>query len=162
MNPLANSHRPGVVPRSRLLPLVSIGLLGVLAYTVGTHWPVRPVYDAAAPADCDLARGPCTAVFPDGASIRLAFDADRLTPLHPLPASVTVDGTDADAAHIEFSGIDMNMGLVTQELDRIGDGEFAGQVTLPVCVRGSMKWRAYVTAAAGAHYRALFVFETRR
>ena len=150
----------------RLIAPVVISILGLLAYATGNYWTARPgqtVYEAAAPGDCDLATGPCTAVFPDGASIRLRFDADRLTPLLPLSTSAITSGIDVETVDIEFSGVDMNMGLIRQVLDRNTDGTFANHVTLPVCVRGSMQWHAYVTAHGNdADYRASFLLEMRR
>lgn len=166
MNPITDNRWVAELPRGLLLWLMAIGLPGLLAFAIGTHWQARaerPVFHAAAADDCDLARAPCTAHFPDGASIRLAFDADRLTPLYPLATLAIVRGIDANDVSIEFSGVDMNMGLVTQQLAGAGDNAFSGSITLPVCVRGQMRWRAHVAADTGdAVYRANFLFDTGR
>jgi hypothetical protein len=166
LNPITDNRQVAVLPRGLLLWLISIGLPGLLAFAIGTHWQAwteRPVFHAAAADDCDLARAPCTARFLDGASIRLAFDADRLTPLHPLATLATVGGIDANDVGIEISGVDMNMGLVTQQLTGAGNNAFSGSITLPVCVRGQMRWRAHVAAhTSNAVYRANFLFDTGR
>ena len=141
-------------------------LLGAVAYLVTSTWPrlfPQPLFEAASRPGCDLHRGPCTAVFDATRLVRLQIEPRTLPPSEPLRVLVGTAGFPADTATIEFSGVDMQMGLIRYELIDSGVGTFTGVATLPVCVRRRMTWRAIVTAhgADGLH-RATFDFEVGR
>lgn len=137
--------------------------LGVLSYLVASAWPVlfpKTEFSGTAAADCDLRKTACVVDFGAGRFIRLAFEPRMPTPSEALRAFVETGGLDAQDVTIEFSGVDMNMGLVSQALLDTGGGSFTGDVTLPACVRGRMVWRAAVTAEnANQIHRAVFEFE---
>ena len=147
--------------------VVGIGLaalLGGLAYLIMTHWQSSgPAIETMAAPGCDLHLGPCTAAFDRARFIRLEFEPKALRPIRPLRVRVATTGFPADAADIVFSGRDMNMGLIRNELSDAGGGSFHGNLVLPVCARGRMTWRATVSVhgAAGVH-RARFTFEVNR
>ncbi len=135
-------------------------LLGGLGYLGAWTWQrlfPAPLFEASAPPHCGLERGPCQALFASGAAIRLAITPRPLTANRPLRLSVDVTGLEAAALAVEFSGIDMNMGLVRADLQQTGDGRFSGEALLPVCVRSRMAWRALVLAQGpGGEHRAAF------
>ncbi len=152
--------------RSLLFGLVLAALLGALAYLLGLSWPrlfAPPVFTATAGDGCNLRAGACAASFDQTRVIRLDIEPRNLPPSVPLRVQVHASGFDTDTVSIEFSGVDMNMGLVRSELAVRGNGLFVGDTILPVCVRRHMTWRATVTARGpdGMH-KALFDFEVRR
>lgn len=141
-------------------------LLGGFAYLLGSSWTQLfppPLFSAHATNDCNLRISTCEADFQDERSIRLGIEPRDLPPTQPLRAMVDTRGFDADTVAIEFSGVDMNMGLIRNELTARSDRSFAGDTVLPVCIRRSMVWRATVTAEGpdGIH-KATFDFEVRR
>jgi len=149
-----------------LLGIAVITLLGSLAYLLALSWPLLfppPVFVSAAGPGCNLDDGACTASFDNARSIRFAIASTALHPNTPLQTRVDAVGFDADAVKIGFSGMDMNMGLIRNELNDDGRGSFSGSTILPICVRNSMKWTATVSAqgADGVH-RASFNFEVHR
>ena len=151
--------------RTPLYLMILAILLGA-AYLIGWSWTrlfSPPLFSTHASADCDLRTDTCEARFQHGRSIGLDIRPRGLPPSQPLQATVAIRGFDADTAVIEFSGVDMNMGLVRNELNARSDRLFVGETILPVCIRRSMVWRATVTAtgADGIH-KAAFDFEVRR
>ena len=155
----ASRHRP-------LYVIVLAVLLGGFAYLLGMSWTQLfppPLFSAQATNDCDLRISACEANFQEGRSIRLDIQPRGLPPSQPLRATVDTRGFDADTVAIEFSGVDMNMGLIRNELAARNKRSFAGDTVLPICIRRSMIWRATVTAvgAQGIH-KATFDFEVRR
>jgi hypothetical protein len=149
--------------RGRVAAILLAVFLGLLSYLVVSVWPVlfpKAEFSGKAAADCDLRKTPCVVDFGAGRFIRLAFEPRIPTPNQPLRAFVETGGLTPQTVAIEFSGIDMNMGLISQALLDTDGGSFTGDVTLPACVRGRMVWRASVTAESGNHiHRAAFEFE---
>jgi hypothetical protein len=68
---------------------------------------------------------------------------------------VVTSGFAPTRVEVDFAGIDMNMGLNRPELAARGDGRFAGQVTLPVCITGAMDWQATVLIENGGERIAI-------
>ncbi len=166
------STAPAAIGRTRpLLRLLLLGAamamsLGGMAYLASWSWPMlfpAPLYVTVAPTGCDLHSGPCTAVFDGDRFIRLEMEPKTLLANQPLRVLVDTAGFAAEEASVEFTGIAMNMGVITAEMLDTGGGSFAGDAILPVCVRRSMAWRARVTAIGpdGIH-RATFDFEINR
>lgn len=78
----------------------------------------------------------------------------------PLRIRVTTSVLTASRASVDFSGEDMNMGLLHAELHGTEAGQFQGEIVLPVCVSGRMRWRATLQLAlAHGAYRVPFRFE---
>ncbi len=153
--------------RGSLLFIVFVAaLLGGAAYLFGLSWNrlfPPAVFSASAVAECDLRVIACTARFENGHAIRLDLGPKGLPAGEPLQATIAISGFEADGVSIEFSGVDMNMGLIRSELAAESKGEFAGSTLLPVCIRQRMTWRATVAARGpeGIH-KATFEFEIRR
>lgn len=149
-----------------LLGIAAAALLGGLAYLLALSWPLLfppPVFESRAADGCDLLVGACTASFDDTRFIRLSIEPESLQPNKPLQLLVDTAGFRTEEVAVEFSGIDMNMGLIRNKLLDSGGGSFSGNAVLPVCVRQRMAWRAIVTAGGpdGVH-RASFDFEVYR
>jgi hypothetical protein len=121
-----------------------LALAGVAAYKA---WPLLyPEVVIAVPlnADCDLRQGPCLTQIPDGGSVRFSITPRNIPPLKELQLEVAIQGLEAQAVEVDFSGIDMNMGFNRPKLMQQATGQFQGKGMLPVCVRSSMEWEARV------------------
>ncbi len=109
-----------------------------------------PRADVALPPveDCRLDREACVATLPDGGKIEIALDPKPVPKASPMRVSLVVRGLKTNHADVDFQGVEMNMGLHRLTLRAAGDGRFAGETTLPVCVTGSMLWQATVQLEA--------------
>jgi hypothetical protein len=96
------------------------------------------------PPACDLARQDCGAGIAPGRSIVVSVRPQPLRGGHPFDFSVRLTGVEARSVSVRFEGVKMNMGQYSEALARGDDGGFAARMTLPVCVTGSMRWRATV------------------
>ena len=140
-------------------------MLGVLAYLLVLSWPLlfpQPLFVTTADG-CDLYKGACTASFDHRRTIRFTIEPGSLGPNRPLQIQVDTAGFQVSQVTIEFSGVDMDLGLIRNELSARDDGAFHGSAILPVCIRERMAWRAIVTAQGrdGVH-KASFDFEVYR
>lgn len=149
--------------RRALAVLGVAAALGGAAYLLASAWQaltVQPQSSADADAGCDLNAGPCAVSFDEARFIRLEIAPRPVPATQPLRLLIDTGGIAADEVRVEFSGVDMNMGLLSVPLLDVGGGSFAGDATLPVCVRRRMTWRATVIAEGeqGIH-RAGFVFD---
>jgi hypothetical protein len=124
--------------------LLFAALAGVALYkaypllnpTVAVRAPLNP--------QCDLRAGPCQVVFPDGARVKFGIEPRAIPVVKALRFEVDMQGIKASAVEIDFQGTDMNMGFNRAKLAAAGEGKFAGDGMLPVCVREAMEWEAKV------------------
>jgi hypothetical protein len=126
-----------------VLTLVLIGALGYKA------WPLlfpRPQEQVAWHPDCDLRAGPCESALPGGGRVSLEISPSSIPTVQPLQLHVRLQGPVPKVSRVlvDFSGVDMNMGFNRVQLQPQGDGGFAGEGMLPVCVRMRMQWQARV------------------
>ncbi len=158
-------HAPWVLPRWVWLA-AGVLLAGNAAIAIYKAWPIlfpEVAQAAALDPDCDLRSGPCVSEMSDGRGLEFAITPRSIPLLQPLALRVTLQGIEAQKVEVDFAGVSMNMGYNRVRLTALGDGVFAGEARLPVCVRGRMAWEARVLAATddgllSAPYR----FETRR
>jgi hypothetical protein len=68
---------------------------------------------------------------------------------------VATSGFSPSRVEVDFAGIEMNMGLIRPELAARGNGRFAAQVTLPVCITGAMDWQVTVLIENGGERIAI-------
>ncbi|MDR2365324.1 MAG: hypothetical protein LBD68_05645 [Zoogloeaceae bacterium] len=92
--------------------------------------------------DCDLNKAPCRVELPGGGVLTAELAPRPLVVLQPLTARLTLQDIPAESAQLTFFGIDMDMPFDPTPLQEIAPGQFIGQVSLPVCVTGPMRWRA--------------------
>ena len=126
-----------------VLTLVLIGALGYKA------WPLlfpRPQEQVAWDPACDLRVGPCESALPGGGRVSLEIAPSNIPTVQPLQLHVRLRGPVPTVPRVvvDFTGVDMNMGFNRVELQPQGDGGFAGEGMLPVCVRMRMQWQARV------------------
>ena len=81
--------------------------------------------------------------------------------IEQLAIDVSTHAIDAEAITVDFSGVDMNMGINRFALKGKGESGFKGAGVLPVCVRSRMDWEAQVWIQTKAGIMvAPFRFET--
>lgn len=97
---------------------------------------------------CRLDREACAAALPGGGKIEITLDPKPVPKAGPMRVTLVLQGLKASHADVDFQGVEMNMGLHRLALMAAGDGRFAGETTLPVCVTGSMLWQATVQLEA--------------
>lgn len=131
------------------LGIAFLALVAVVGYKLSPL--LMPKADVSVQPDpaCDLQQGPCAADLPGGGKVRLSITPRPIPMVAPLQVEVEVSGREADKVAVDFAGVDMNMGLNRPELTAQGSGRFTGQGSLPVCVTGSMDWRATVLLESG-------------
>jgi hypothetical protein len=166
MSPVQALSLRGQLSGRVLLAAALAAVFGGAAYLVASNWASwfpKSEFEAAAALECDPSTTPCSAQFGPGASISLALAPRPLRAAEPMRVSIRSTGLDGRQAWVTFSGVEMNMGLTTVELDGIGAGRFQGVATLPLCISRRMTWRARVSVSApDADYHADFHFDTSR
>lgn len=140
--------------------ILALILIGVVGYKLSSF--LMPKADLTVMPDpgCDLQRGSCLAVLPQGGRISLALTPRPIPVTAPLEMAVEIDGLGAERVAVDFAGVSMNMGFNRPSLAPKGAGRFVGQATLPVCVTGRMTWQATVLVETGSQRIAVpFRFE---
>ena len=127
-----------------VVALLFVGAAAVAVYKVYPLLEPESVESAALDPECDLRAGPCVTKLSGGGTIALALTPRDIPLLKPLQVEVLVEGIEADAASVDFKGVDMNMGFNRPQLTAVGPGRFTGTAVLPVCVRNAMEWQATV------------------
>ena len=139
--------------------ILSLLVLGLIGYKLSPLLLPTAEVTVAPSAGCDLNQGACAANVPGGGRLQFALEPRPVAPVVPLQASVALEGLSAERVTLDFSGVDMNMGLNRTTLVWARD-RHAGTVTLPVCVTGRMAWRATVIVESGRQRIAVpFTFE---
>jgi len=104
---------------------------------------------------CDLQRGPCRAALPGGGGVELVMGVLPIPLVKPFEVRVKVQGVAPSRVEVDFSGVDMNMGVNRPRLSDRGNGLYTAEATLPVCVSGQMEWQATVLLEAGGQRIAI-------
>jgi hypothetical protein len=127
-----------------IIGILLIALVVVVGYKLSPLLLPKADVTVQPDAGCDLHRAACSATLPGGGRLELSIAPRPIPMVKPLRVEVRLQGAGATAMEIDFAGVDMNMGLNRQPLAAQGDGLFAGDATLPVCVTGWMDWQATV------------------
>lgn len=138
-----------------MIGLELIALVVVVGYKMSPM--LLPKADVTVQPDpvCNLQREACSVALPSGGKIQLAM-ATRPVPLvKPFEVHVTTSGFSPTRVEVDFAGIDMNMGLNRPQLAARGEGLYAAEVTLPVCITGHMDWQATVLVESGSERVAI-------
>ncbi|NTV70473.1 MAG: hypothetical protein HGA71_10035 [Azonexaceae bacterium] len=132
-----------------IIGLELIALVVVVGYKLSPM--LLPKADVTVQPDpvCNLQREACTVALPSGGKVTLAMGTRPVPLVKPFEVEVTTSGFSPARVEVDFSGIDMNMGFNRPALAARGAGRFAGEVTLPVCITGSMDWQATVLVETG-------------
>lgn len=137
------------VTRTNIFFWLLAGLLFLVVAGVATYkvWPLlhpELIAEAAVDPGCDLRAGPCAGILPDGGRISFAISPRDIPVIKPIRFQVDLQGVDAREVEVDLQGVDMNMGYNRPRLDARGEGHFAGDAIIPVCVRDAMEWEARV------------------
>ena len=166
MNPVQALCLRGQLAGPVLLAAALAAVFGGTAYLIASNWASwfpKAKFETAAALECDSSTTRCSAQFGPGVSISLALAPRPLRAAEPMQVSVRSAGVDGRLARVTFSGVEMNMGLTTVDLNDRGAGRFEGVATLPLCISRRMTWRARVSLSApDADYHADFHFDTTR
>lgn len=139
--------RNSVVTRNRLTDLLI--LLGIATIGVVT-WKLQPKSDVSlALSACNPSEQACLVQLPGGGQFEFSVDPRPIPTLQPFTMQIAVSGIQADKVEVDFSGVGMNMGYNRPQLKPVLPGRYEGRASLPVCVTGTMEWRATVLLESG-------------
>ncbi len=122
----------------------------LFALTVAGVWyrwgwvPPERIHTLMPEPGCDLHRGPCEAAEAGGGRIGLSITPRPIPVLDELQLAVTVQGVEAEAVEVWFTGVDVDMGLLRYSLSETGTGVFRGRAWLSVCSQRQMTWQVQV------------------
>ncbi|HEX9195012.1 MAG TPA: hypothetical protein VF854_03250 [Azonexus sp.] len=138
-----------------LIGLLLIALVVVVGYKLSPL--LLPRADVVVQPDpaCNLQRQACAVTLPSGGIVELAMGTRPIPMVRPFEVQVTTSGFSPGRVEVDFAGIEMNMGLNRPELAARGNGRFAAQVTLPVCITGAMDWQVTVLIENGSERIAI-------
>jgi len=126
---------------------------------------LEPEVAAKAPVNtqCDLHQSTCSSELPTGGRVSLSILPHPIPVMQPVQLEVRVEGLNPSDVTVDFTGVNMNMGLNRVRLHPDTGGRYTGNGMLPVCVRERMVWdaRVLVTGQNGV-IEAPFRFETHR
>lgn len=147
-------------PRRTISLVIALALacLLVAGYKWSAAWRATKATTLSTPA-CNPGEGDCRVALPDGGHLTLSITPRPILALQTLNLSVAFSDARANLVEIDFDGADMSMGYNRPRL--AGQGEkFTGTTILPVCVTGTMTWKATVLASVGGERIAIpFLFE---
>ncbi|MCL2525043.1 MAG: hypothetical protein FWF20_12180 [Betaproteobacteria bacterium] len=142
---------------------ILIDLIGVLliALVVVVGYKLSPLLlprsDVVIQPDptCSLQRGSCRVALPAGGSVELTMGSLPIPLARPFEVRLVIEGLAPARVEVDFAGVDMNMGYNRTRFAERGNGLYAADVTLPVCITGMMEWQATVLIEAGGQRIAI-------
>ncbi|MCL2021205.1 MAG: hypothetical protein FWG81_03680 [Betaproteobacteria bacterium] len=94
---------------------------------------------------CDPGITTCALDMPGGGRLTVDFSARPPRALYPFTARITLEtAEEVRAARLDLSGAEMDMGVISHELVRDAEGHYQGEIVLPICITGVMRWQADV------------------
>ncbi len=141
--------------------LLTLAVIGSAAYKFYSANRQLPVVQAALVTDCDLHQSSCSGALPHDGNVALSITPRPIPAVKPLHFVVDLPPSGARAVTLDFSGVDMNMGVNRYQLVRTAAGRYEGEGMLPVCVRSRMLWEVKVLIDRGdAIFAVPYRFET--
>jgi len=107
-------------------------------------------------AGCDLHRGPCHAETAGGGRVSLLITPQSIPVLEELQLQVRLQGIEAESVEVQFTGVDVDMGLLRYPLSAAGEGVFRGPAWLSVCAQRRMQGQILVPFQFDTEYRRGF------
>lgn len=140
--------------------LVSLVVLGWVGYK-NLSLPLPEADVTVSPvAGCDLNSQRCIADLPGGGRIELEITPHPIPVLKPVRVSATIAGAVANKLEGDLGGATMDMGYTRVTLEHIGNGRYAGDALIPVCITGRMTWRFTLIVESDRQRIAIpFLFE---
>lgn len=148
--------------RKILIDIIGVLLL-VLIVLVGYKLSplLLPKADLTVAPDpaCNLQQQACAVDLPGGGRLTVEAGTRPIPLVKPFAWRVEMAG--ARQIEVDFAGVDMDMGFNRPMLQERQPGVFEADVTLPVCVTGTMLWQATVLVETdGARIAVPFRFVT--
>lgn len=138
-----------------------IAIAGAVTYKMKVSQSSQVISRAELDPGCDLHKDACKLTLPGGGEITLSIQPRPIPVVQQLAIEVETKSVDAKAITIDFSGVDMNMGVNRFTLKGKQAGSYMGSGILPVCVRSRMVWEAKVLVQTDEGIlEAPFRFET--
>jgi len=141
-----------------------LGILGSVYYPRLSQWLLRTSAHAIV-LNADRACNPvgkfCTVG--DATSTITLRLGDSIQPLTPFPVLVSLAGkaaTRVNKVTVDFTMVNMAMGINHFDLSQQVDGTWQGQALLPVCSMGRRDWRVTVEVASDTPYVGEFYLLT--
>ena len=127
-----------------VIGILAIALVVLVGYKLSPL--LLPTADVTVQPDaaCDLHRVACEVALPGGGKMTLRMQPQPIPMVKPFQVEVKLDGVSASRVEVDFSGVDMNMGLNRVELSARSAAIYVAEATLPVCITGQMDWQATV------------------
>lgn len=138
----------------------TIGIL-LIALVVVVGYKLSPILlpkaDVTVRPDpaCNLQRESCAVELPSGGRVELSSSVLPIPMVRSFEIRVATSGFTPGKVEVDFAGIDMNMGLNRPELALRAPGQYAAEVSLPVCITGLMDWQVTVLVETGAERIAI-------
>lgn len=132
-----------------VIGLLLIGIVVVVGYKLSPLLLPSADVSALPEAGCDLQQRACVADLPGGGRLELTLSPRPVPLLSPFRVEARVRSVAVARVEIDFAGAEMNMGYNRLPLVAQGNGVFAAEATLPVCVSGRMDWLATVIVDTG-------------
>lgn len=138
-----------------------MAIAGAVSYKLKLNQSQQVIARAELDPGCDLHKNACKLTLPGGGEVTLSIEPRPIPVIEQLAIEVSTKSIEAEAVTVDFSGVDMNMGINRFALKTNGEGNYKGGGILPVCVRSHMDWEAqvWVQTKAGVVV-APFRFET--
>ncbi|MDP3538957.1 MAG: hypothetical protein Q8S26_09665 [Azonexus sp.] len=132
-----------------VIGILLIALVVVIGYKLSPM--LLPKADLTVQPDpaCDLQRQACAVSLPNGGRVELSSSLRPIPMVKPFEVLVTTSGFTPVRVEVDFAGIEMNMGFNRPQLAARGNGVFAAEATLPVCITGLMDWQVTVLIETG-------------
>ena len=117
----------------------------VAGYKLSAAWHTATNASQLPLSPCNLSVQECSVLLPQGAQLTLSIDPRPIRAMQKLSIQVDISGNGLDPRKVEidFDGVDMNMGYNRPTLSG-GSRHFSGQTILPICITGTMTWKATV------------------
>lgn len=138
-----------------VIGILLIALVVVIGYKLSPM--LLPKADVTVQPDpaCNLQHQACAVTLPNGGRVELSSSLRPIPMVKPFEVQVTTSGFTPARVEVDFAGIEMNMGFNRPQLAARGNGLFAAEATLPVCITGLMDWQVTVLIETGSERIAI-------
>ena len=138
-----------------VIGLELIALVVIIGYKLSPMLLPKADVTVQPDASCDLQRQACGVSLPGGGHVELSSSVLPIPMVKPYEIRVATRGISPGRVEVDFAGIDMNMGLNRPELVQRAPGQYAAEVSLPVCITGLMDWQVTVLLDTGSERIAI-------
>ncbi len=149
----------------KIIALLLILFIFLLSKVSFTDWFSKDVSFFSQNQSCDLHDGPCEIKDDEGRSFLLEISPKSIPLMEPLTFTLRTNYPNLEMLKGKIYATNMNMGVHLITLKSLKDGLLEGEVVLPTCVVGNMKWRCEFVLPSkkdGEKKGIVFMFKTDR